>query len=88
MSAKRVNKIAKEVFVYVFLLFVLLLTAINISNHLALKETKVLGTETENKEEVFWQDFLNKNPDYVPGWIEIGRTDKASEIDPNYIIKP
>lgn len=85
MSAKRVNKIAKEIFIYVFLLFILLLTSINISNHLTPKETKVLGSETENKEEVFWQGFLNKNPDYIPGWIEIGRTDRVQEIDPNYI---
>lgn len=85
MSAKRVNKVAKELFIYVFLLFILLLTSINIGNYLAPKETKVLGSETENKEEVFWQDFLNKNPDYIPGWIEMGRTDKVTEIDPNYI---
>ncbi len=85
MSAKRVNKIAKEIFIYVFLLFILLITSINIDNYLVPKETKVLGSKTENKEGVFWQDFLTKNPDYVPGWIEIGRTDKAREIDPNYI---
>jgi hypothetical protein len=85
MSLLRVNKIAKELFIYVFLLFILLITSININNYLKLKETKVLGSETENKEAVFWQDFLTKNPDYVPGWVEIGKTDKAHEIDPNYI---
>jgi len=85
MSAKKVNKIAKELFIYVFFLFILLLVSININNYLAPTQTKVLGTETENKEEVFWQSFLTRNPDYVPGWIEIGRTDKANEIDPNYI---
>ncbi len=85
MSAKRVNKIAKELFIYVSLLFVLLITSINIDNYLKQKETKVLGTETENKEVTFWQNFLTKNPNYVPGWIEIGRIDRAREIDPNYI---
>jgi hypothetical protein len=85
MSAKRVNKIAKELFIYVSLLFILLITSINIDNYLRLRETKVLGTETENKEVIFWQDFLTKNPNYVPGWIEIGRTERAREIDPNYI---
>ncbi len=85
MSAKRVNKTAKELFIYVSLLFILLITSINIDNYLGQNGTKVLGIEIENKEEVFWQDFLTKNPDYVPGWIEIGRMDKARKIDPNYI---
>jgi hypothetical protein len=85
MSSKSVNKIAKDLFIYVFLLFILLIVSINISNYLKPKEVKVLGSKTENIEEGFWQNFLTKNPDYIPGWIEIGRTDKASEIDPNYI---
>jgi hypothetical protein len=85
MSAKKVNKIAKEIFIYVFLLFALLLISINIDNYLKPKQTKVLGTETKNEEEIFWQEFLTKNPNYVPGWIETGRIDKAHEIDPNYI---
>lgn len=90
MSAKKVNKFAKEIFiykelcVYFFLLVVLLLTSINIDGYLKSKQTKVLGTETENKEEIFWQDFLTKNPDYIPGWIETGKIDKAMKIDPNY----
>lgn len=85
MSSLRVNKIVKEFFIYVFLLFILLITSINIDNYLRSRETKVLGAETENKEELFWQDFLSKNPNYIPGWIETGRTDKAHEIDPNYL---
>jgi hypothetical protein len=85
MSAKKVNKAAKELFIYVFLLFILLLTSINIDNYLRPKETKVLGSETKNTEPVFWQNFLAQNPDYIPGWIETGRIDKAHEIDPNYL---
>jgi hypothetical protein len=85
MSAKKVNKIAKELFIYVFLLLILLITSVNINNYLKSKDTKVLGSETQNKEVVFWQNFLTKNPTYVPGWIETGRMDKAGEIDPNYI---
>ena len=84
MSAKYVNNIVKEIFIYTSLLFVLLLTSINIYNYLTPKELAVLGAETENKEEVFWQDFLTKNPNYIPGWIETGRLDKAKEIDPNF----
>jgi len=87
MSAKRVNKAATELFIFVAVLFVLLLTAVNIENYQAPK--KILGAETQvNSSEKFWQDFLNKNPNYIPGWFEIGRTDKVKEIDPNYTITP
>jgi hypothetical protein len=83
MSAKKVNKSAREIFIYVLLLFILLLTAANIGSFFSPKKT-VLGTSTENKDTKFWEEFLIKNPNYIPGWIEIGRTDKALEIDPNY----
>jgi hypothetical protein len=85
MSNRSVNKVAKELFIYVFLLFILLIVSINIDNYLKPKEVNVLGSKTENTEGEFWQDFLTKNPEYVPGWIETGRIDKAREIDPNYI---
>jgi uncharacterized secreted protein with C-terminal beta-propeller domain len=84
MSAKMVNKAAIELFLFVATLFVLLLSAANIEYYQTPK--KVLGVETQdNSSEKFWQEFLNKNPDYLPGWIEIGRMDKIEEIDPNYI---
>lgn len=84
MSVQAVNKTAKEIFIYISLLFILLLTLVNITSYLKPKVVKVLGTETQNSEAVFWQDFLTKNPNYIPGWIEISRNDKAKEIDPNY----
>lgn len=84
MSAQKVNKSAKEVFIYVVFLFILLLTAINISNFLQ-PQKKVLGiTSQENTDEEFWREFLEKHPNYIPGWIELKRLDKVSEIDPNY----
>ena len=65
---------------------ILLLTSFNFSNYLAPK--KVLGTETNTeeilKEKGFWEEFLAKNPDYLPGWLEIGRLDKVNEINPNF----
>lgn len=83
MTAGKVNKTARELLVYVLILFVLLLSVMNIENYLTPR--KVLGAETKaNPEDVFWQDFLNKNPSYIAGWIEKGRMDKANEIDPNY----
>jgi hypothetical protein len=86
MSHTRVNKVAKQLFIYVALLLILLLTAINIESYQTpVKPVKVLGTETQiNGDQQFWQDFLSRNPNYIPGWIETGRIDKAKEIDPNY----
>jgi hypothetical protein len=90
MSAKKVNNAAIEIFFYILFLFILLLASINIDTYLKPVDVdvKVLGAETQNKEDIFWQNFLSKHPDYIPGWIEIERIDKANEIDPNYIIKP
>ena len=84
MSARRVNKVARELLIYVAALFILLLASANIESYLSPK--KVLGAETQViSDETFWQDFLTKNPNYIPGWLELGRTDKVKEIDPNYI---
>ena len=87
MSAKRVNNAAIELLVFVSALFILILSAANIENYQTPK--KVLGAETQViPNEQFWQDFLIKNPNYIPGWIEMGKTDKVREIDPNYYITP
>ena len=84
MSATNINAVSKVFFIYVFVAFVLLLTSVNIGRFLAPK--KVLGAEAQgDSRERFWQNFLVKNPNYIPGWIEIDREDKAHEIDPNYV---
>jgi hypothetical protein len=82
MSAKRVNQAETQLLIFTGVIFILFLTAINIERHLL--PEKVLGTETQNRTEIFWESFLKENPNYIPGWIEIGRIDKAMEIDPNY----
>jgi len=83
MSAKRVNKAIKELLIFVAALFVLLLSAANIESWQSPK--KVLGAESQaNSNDKFWEEFLEKNPNYIPGWLEIGRVDKVKEIDPNY----
>lgn len=83
MLTKKVKRSLKDLTFYILLLVILVLTSINIANFLAPK--KVLGASIqETNTDKFWQDFLAKNPDYVPGWIEIGNTEKAKQIDPNY----
>jgi hypothetical protein len=87
MSDKKVNKIALELLIITSTLFLLLLTAVNISNYHSSK--RVLGIETqESSELIFWQDFLDDNPNYIPGWVEIGKIDKVETIDPNYYLIP
>lgn len=74
----------KTVLFYSLIVLALLVSALNIGTYL--KPNKVLGAETQevNSTDTFWQDFLSKNPNYIPGWIEIGRMDKVIQIDPNY----
>ena len=85
MSANKVNKNTNVLFIYFALLAILFLTAVNINSVSTQKEDVVLGAKTEITDDVFWKNFLDKNPEYIPGWIEIGRMNKANEIDPNYI---
>ena len=64
-----------------------MLSLVNIKNFLSTDTVpeKVLGAEIDTDITAnFWNDFLTKNPEYIPGWLEIGRTDKAYSIDPNY----
>ncbi|HTK03725.1 MAG TPA: hypothetical protein VL401_03100 [Alphaproteobacteria bacterium] len=73
----------RELLIYVTIIFILLLTAININKFLQPKK-QVLGIETQNTEREFWRDFVEKHPNYIPGWIELGDLDKIKQIDPNY----
>ena len=78
---KRRNKInkQKELFSLLttsFAILVILLTILNIQ-HLSQKPNPVLGVSTEinfqelEKEKVFWEEFLAKNPTYYDGWKKI-----------------
>lgn len=88
MSAKKtdkINLIATELLILTSIVFILLLTFVNVTNYFT--PNKILGVETQiDPAQKFWGDFLTKNPNYIPGWVETGRMDKAHEIDPNYEI--
>lgn len=84
-SNKRIIKSIDLFFIYFAVLIIIILSIVNINTYLTPRKIKVLGASTENNDITFWQEFLTKNPSYIPGWIETGRTDKASEIDPNYL---
>jgi hypothetical protein len=71
-----------------FVLITLGLSTINLNNYFS--NTKVLGARSEETSvktstASFWTDFLSKHPDYIEGWIELERYDKAAEINPNYL---
>lgn len=91
MSIPAFKKLLKhtQIYIYLAILFILLLTSINIHNSLLPK--KVLGVKTQSNiaqsNEEFWNDFVSRHPEYIPGWIELGRSDKAKEIDPNFIYR-
>lgn len=86
MSAKKVNRRSIEFYsIAAITLFLLLFTAININSYLKPKTNTVLAAETETSDTEFWQNFLSENPDYIPGWVELGRPDKVQKIDPNYL---
>lgn len=92
MQHKRFRKIIKKTFQEYLILgaiaIVILLSSINLSEYFAPK--KVLGTTTNidnqySVNKIFWENFLKENPEYIPGWIELGNLEKARSIDPNYI---
>ncbi len=84
----KIKKIKQEIFLFFAIFLVLFLTAANINKHFTpFQVNPVLGASTEIDAEDFWKEFLTKNQNYIPGWIEIGRIDKANQIDPNYFLQ-
>lgn len=86
MPAKHSNY---KQFVLFSILFVILLflTFLNIRNYFLPKTVLGIATSEETSNSEFWNEYLKSNPNYIPGWLEIGRADKAFEIDPNYQLK-
>lgn len=89
MSKTEKNKILKNlVFIYICVFFILLLSALNIHAYSTITyEKDVLGANTAQENDLsFWFTFLEENPEYIPGWIEIGDSTTALSLDPNFII--
>jgi hypothetical protein len=91
MTAHKKNFINKKVrldlLLYFLVLIVLSLSAFNIHNLFAPEIVPVLGASTEYSEADFWRVFLSKNKNYIPGWIEVGRIDIATQINPHYFTR-
>lgn len=80
-----VKGVYKELLIYLAVLFLLFLTSINIDSFLAPKNVLGIKTSQETNYQKFWDNFLSKNPTYIPGLIETNQLDKANQIDPNYL---
>jgi len=65
------------------IIIVLLLSMFNLRSPYK-REAKVLGVNVINDNKAFWEELVSKNPTYRDGWLELGRMDKVSEIDPNF----
>lgn len=84
------------------LIILLSLTSYNVSSYLY--NNRVLGASTEGlnenliDEKNYWESFLAKNPNYIPGWQQLSEMNEAlgnnsealknlarvKQIDPNY----
>ncbi|HKC04268.1 MAG TPA: hypothetical protein VKC54_00110 [Patescibacteria group bacterium] len=89
-TVHKAQNVFLEICIYIAILMVLLLSSININSFFVPKKVLGIRTEVENKsinEINFWNNFLLKNPNYAPGWNEIGRNDMVNQIDPNFEVK-
>lgn len=73
---------------YIFIFILILLSAININNYFTPKQVLGERIEVEDKDKEFWQEFLTKNPKYLPGYIELGDVKKVKQLDPNFLALP
>ncbi|OGM09797.1 hypothetical protein A2W13_01285 [Candidatus Woesebacteria bacterium RBG_16_36_11] len=87
------------ILISLFLVFLLTISYLNLKVYFeGNKETKVLSAEYEKpSEEEFWVNYLESNPNYFPGLIELAKIQianskydralqtllKAKSIDPN-----
>ncbi len=83
MNKAKVNKNTTYLILIVSAFILLLLSMVNIKTISTNKEVLGIKTQTESDEE-FWNNFLVNNPNYIPGWIEIGKFEKAASINPNF----
>lgn len=83
MSKDKVNN-DNFVIIIAVIFILLILSLINITNIFFFN--KVLGAKTkeDSSSNEFWTEFLDKNPNYIPGLIEVGNTEKAKQINSNY----
>ncbi|MCL4382829.1 hypothetical protein M1545_03500 [Patescibacteria group bacterium] len=80
-------------------ILILMLSVLNLETFSrSLKDSNVLGVNIEADQREFWYSFLESNPSYLPGWLELVRLedengneegkiyamDKAFQIDPNW----
>lgn len=86
MPTAKKDSITNQFYLYLSILFLLAISALCLkiySNPIKVLGASSRDTQIQTNIE-YWNSFLIENPNYIPGWIEIGRIDKVMEIDPNY----
>jgi hypothetical protein len=62
------------------IILVLILSIFNLSQK-PKNRIQVLGAVDDNS---YWEEMVKNYPTYRDAWVELGRTDKVYEIDPNF----
>jgi hypothetical protein len=76
----------KQVIKFAVVIIILFISAINLN--FIFETKKVLGIQTvepENNNISYWKEFIKSNPNYLPGYIQIGEIEKVKRLDPNYL---
>lgn len=86
MVARKKHNYSKDLQFLFFIsstILIILLSILNLEKSHK-KVSNVLGAQTIDNNEEFWKGFLEKNPEYIDGWLELGEIEKVKKIDPNY----
>lgn len=100
---KKLLKDNQKLLNYAIVALIGIISFFNLAIFLTPKEKKIIYTyepaSSSNSEQLisYWNTFLDKNPEYLPGWVELAKihlennqlssalvsASKALEIDPN-----
>lgn len=69
---------------YILIILLLILSVFNVIKYKNNKNVLGIETQTTESEIEFWKAFNDRNPHYLPAFIEIGEIDKLKKIDPNF----
>jgi hypothetical protein len=80
VKKKKFDKELEKLLFINLAVLILILSFFNMVNNRQ-KNVQVLGIKTDNG---YWEEIVKKHPTYRDAWVELGRTDKVKEIDPNW----
>lgn len=81
--AKKKYDFRQELINLIYINLAILVILLSIFNLQTKKKNQVTVLGASN-DLAYWEELVKKHPTYRDAWIELGRMDKAEEIDPNY----